>query len=256
MMIVGIYSMMNSTIFQISSVGVHGVDRVSPDDVTSALDLEHLSILTVDVGAIQETLKSAFPELTDVKVDVELPNVVTISAKERTPVLELTRGDKIQWVDADGVIFSPRGEPSAKLIKIDGADKLPAAPVAPKPEAVQTAIAAEANDATDPAQAAADQQAKTQAAKAAYSVDPTFIKAVQELNQKLPEGTLLVYNRYQGLGWEDPQGFKVYIGKDLSDFDQKYLMYQKLSAYLAEQGIKPSLLSVERLGAPYYRLEQ
>ena len=51
-------------------------------------------------------------------------------------------------------------------------------------------------------------------------------------------------------------GWDVYVGTDLSNFDQKFALYQSISEQLAGQGITPALISVEFVNAPYYRLEK
>ena len=63
----------------------------------------------------------------------------------------------------------------------------------------------------------------------------------------------LFQTRWPGL--ENPQGWQVYIGADLANFEAKYDMYQKIAKHLGDQGVKANLVNVENLNAPFYRLE-
>ena len=86
--------------------------------------------------------------------------------------------------------------------------------------------------------------------------NPAVLDAAHALSQKLPPETVITYRHDNGLGWTDPGGWQVYIGKDLNKLEEKFGMYQSIASYLASQGLQPVLVSVEHLNAPYYRLEQ
>jgi hypothetical protein len=87
-------------------------------------------------------------------------------------------------------------------------------------------------------------------------IDLLLLDTAQKLATLLPEGTILAYSQDHGLGWRDAGGWDVYIGADLTSFDQKFSLYQGLSQGLAGQGITPAIISVEYLDTPYYRLER
>lgn len=257
--IFGIFSMLNSPFFRIEMVEVSGVQRLSPDDLTSTLNLENLSIIEVDRQAAFETLSRAFPELVDIQVAVFMPNIVTISATERQPVLAWQKGDEVSWVDAEGVIFPARGEAEV-LVTVYSENDLPLA--APP---VNILLDEEQNQAeqveeettsllTAPLLTAGTRPAGQ--TDVPMKADPVLLHAAQLLSQKLPPETQIVYHIPNGLGWNDPHGWQVYIGKDLSEFEVKYATYQELTNYLVEQGLQPLLVSVEHLNAPFYRLEQ
>lgn len=245
----GIFSLLNSTFFRIETVVVEGLQRISPEEVSGALNLENLSIIDVDASAAAAKLTSTFPELVGLKVNVMLPNLVSITAQERQPVIAWQKGDQVRWLDADGVIFPVRGE-AASLILITSEDDLPLAPV---PMDINTAATQDAAAADQ--QAGSSEKAQNIPVTGHQKVDPVLLKAAQALSQKLPEGTTLIYSHNDGLGWQDPQGWQVFIGTDLVNFEAKYSMYQGLVTYLTGQGLTPTLISVEHLDAPFYRLE-
>ncbi len=86
--------------------------------------------------------------------------------------------------------------------------------------------------------------------------DPVLVEAAQELSAKLPAETQIVYQPDHGFSWTDTQGWQVYLGKVYYRLEVKWALYQKVTSYLADQGIQPVLVSVELLNAPFYRLEQ
>lgn len=87
-------------------------------------------------------------------------------------------------------------------------------------------------------------------------IDPVVNNAIRKLSAMMPAGTTLVYNSKNGVGWNDPNGWNVYVGTDLSNLDQKLIVYRSVVAYVQQAHYKPSMISVEYVHAPYYRLEQ
>jgi len=85
-------------------------------------------------------------------------------------------------------------------------------------------------------------------------IDPNTMKRIIDLQTLVPAESKLVYNSLNGLGWEEPSGLDVYIGRDLSDFDLKVSMYQAIITNLDQQGVRPlDMISVEFINAPFFR---
>lgn len=255
LMIIGIYSMLYSPFCQVGTVEVKDLQRLNADEINAALNLEYLSIIEIDPQQIKEKLISTYPELINVRVWVNMPNAVTISAEERVPVIALAEGDQTNWVDASGIIFPARGEAvvngeTKPLVTIQAEEGLPMVPVELDTHKL---LQLDANGTEgDTASAPTAQSEKPVQQK----VDPTVLTALQELSQLLPPEIQLVYSKQNGLGWQSPEGWQIFIGKNLRNFEAKYAMYQQVTNYLTAQGIHPALVSVENLNAPYYRLEQ
>jgi len=53
----------------------------------------------------------------------------------------------------------------------------------------------------------------------------------------------------------DPGGWKVYVGLDLSDLGTKIAEYQAIIKKLDLQGIRPVMVSVEHIDAPFFRTQ-
>ncbi len=264
LMAFGIYSMWSSPYTQVQSVEVQGIERIKPEEIAATLmaklNLENQSIVAVDPAQAQEIVAAAYPDLMNVQVSVSLPDVVTVSAEERQPVLAIQQGDKVTWVDESGVLFPARGD-AGKLVTIQAKDGLPLAPAPLDASAQATQDAATTEgDLTAPASSntkgVGASTVNPVPVTGVVRVDPTVLAALEGLSKKLPPRTQLVYSMTDGLGWQAPEGWQVFIGKDLSDFEAKYTMYQQMAAALDKEGIKASVVSVAQLDAPYYRTEQ
>ena len=82
-----------------------------------------------------------------------------------------------------------------------------------------------------------------------------IINAIGILKAQMPENSNLVYGTLNGLGWNDSRGWKVFFGVNLDDMQEKLIMYQAIVDQLTQKEIKPSVISVENIHAPFYRLE-
>jgi len=87
-------------------------------------------------------------------------------------------------------------------------------------------------------------------------LDSKLFASIKHLSSLLPQGTILIYNNSQGLGWYAEEGWRVYVGTWLDDLDTKIEVYEAIVDYLARQGITPGMISVAQVNAPYYRMEQ
>ncbi len=238
-----IYALGFSAQFQISDITIDGISRLTAGDIQAVVNVQGEQIVTFDPQAAQTALKKAFPDLGSVKVQVGLPAKVRIQVDELQPAVAWNGGDTVYWIDANGVILPPRGEPG-ELLTI-GADGQP--PLLPLAEVDAAAASSSADGALAVVAAApADIWGR--------QVDPEILKRMIDLQKMIPPDSKLVYNSLNGLGWEDPHGWDVYIGRDLTDFDLKLSMYTAIITNLEQQGIFPQdMISVEFINAPFYR---
>jgi len=63
----------------------------------------------------------------------------------------------------------------------------------------------------------------------------------------------MVYDTTYGLGWQDAHGWQVYFGQNTDDIPMKLKVYQAIVDTLTNKGIRPTLISVEYLDAPFYK---
>lgn len=237
-MLIGIFVMLGSSMFEVSSVQISGLQRLSVTDVETALKLSGSAALDLYPEDIATKVTLLFPELTDVQVRVGLPASVEISARERQPIAAWQMSDQTVWVDPEGVLIPARGEATG-LVTLQ-ADGLP--------------------EVAAPAASEKTEDSATQAAAAPLSVagsrmDLNLLSAALKLSTQVPEGTVLAYSTKDGLGWTDTRGWKVYIGNDLTNLETKLTEYEAIVQQLTGKGITPVMISVEHLNAPFFRTE-
>jgi hypothetical protein len=76
------------------------------------------------------------------------------------------------------------------------------------------------------------------------------------MNEAKPDKTPLIYSEEHGLGWKDSRGWQVYFGKNTDGIETKLNVYRAIVKRLKKDGTHPSIISVENVHAPYYRVER
>ncbi len=232
-----LYFLLFSPTFEVSKVDVLGLKRLTLQDVDPILALTGETIVKVDPRAVEQRLMVAFPEFSSVQIRISLPAQVKVYIVERQPVIDWVQKGQDQWVDAQGVAFPPRGTADGIItVQADGA---PFA-TAPAPQG------------SSDAKATGKSVASASLATQFLPVD--LVSTILSMRQYLPKGSALIYSADHGLGWNDPGGWQVYFGSQLTEMDQKLLVYQAVVGQLKKDGVSPTLISVEYVNAPYYRV--
>jgi cell division protein FtsQ len=224
-----IYMLWYSPIFTVSTLDVAGLVRLTNEEINSVANVIGKSIILVNPSNLEQDLRAAFPELVNVSVDTEVPNKVVVNLGERQPVFTWQQDGQDFWIDADGVAFKPHGE-GGPSITVQGSELLTTTP--PDSENIEEEV------------------------KTSQTLPVELVNAILTVSQEAPENTPLVYNSKYGLGWQDPRGWQVYFGKGDDQIDMKLGVYYKTWKRLKKAGIKPALINVEHVHAPYYRLER
>lgn len=217
-----IYYAMTTPMFEVETVQVNGLQRLTESDINTVAMLSGEYIFMIHPGEIKAELEKAFPELSSVRVQIGLPAEVIVDVDERQPVLAWFDEGQEKWVDAEGFIFPPRGDPGL-LVAVEG--KLPV-PI-PDEEGLSELI-----------------------------IPPDLVEAVIRMGSRAPQDSRVVFDPSHGLGWYDWRGWDIYFGWDIEDFDMKLHVYEVLVSRLEQEGVMPGWISVEYLHAPYYRLER
>ena len=71
----------------------------------------------------------------------------------------------------------------------------------------------------------------------------------------LPENVDIIYTAELGLGWQDARGWVVYFGFNDDNVEKKMNVYQSMVEYLEGKRITPSIINIEFLDSPYFRME-
>lgn len=236
---------LSSDTFKVNAAQLNGFKRLNVNDVEAVLKLQGKFIFSIDPNTVRTTLSKSFPELSEISIKVGLPAFVSIQAVERAPILAWKQNDSLLWIDAQGYAFTARGE-GGPAVTVESSDAPPPYPLpVVKP--------------TDLSGKTATPKPTATPMKTLYSgarVQLEVIAAALTLHPHVPEKSTLTYSSARGFGWKDSRGWIVYFGHTLDDLQMKLAMYEAIVSQLTAQKIKPGLISIENLDAPYYRLER
>jgi cell division protein FtsQ len=218
-----LFSMATANTFIVSGAELSGNQRLNAAMVSSAMGLAGQPIFKAIPSQIESNLRTAFPDLASVRVQVGFPNHIYVNVVERTPILVWSEGGNITWIDSNGVSFTPRGNVPGLI---------PVASTGNPPKML-----------VDPKQSVYDQP----------YIDPGMVQAILTLHPSVPAGSPMAYDPTYGMGWQDPHGWSVYFGQNTQDIAMKEKVYQSIVDTITKQGIQPTLISVEYLDAPFYK---
>ncbi|HEY60201.1 MAG TPA: FtsQ-type POTRA domain-containing protein [Anaerolineae bacterium] len=234
--------------YRVSSVEIIGLQRLVPENVLASLDISEQRIFLIDPNAIQKTISENFPELTDIKISLSLPAQVKVFVTERQPVLAWEYRNETLWVDAEGTLLPPRGSAGDLTTIISNGF--------PPFDVPEEHITLAGERKLHKSVIAKGEDDKLALFRFYEKIDPVLFQALLELQAQLPDKKIFLYDPRRGLGWQDLRGWQVFVGMDLKNISQKMSMYTVIAKKLTEQGIQPTLISVEYINAPYYWLDQ
>jgi hypothetical protein len=223
---VALYLAFTMPALQVTEAQVTGNQLLSPAEVNSVMGVTGRPIFMVAPSEMETRLRLNYPELASVKVEVSLPNLVTVHVAERQPLIRWEQGGGYTWVAEDGVAFKPRGEMSGLI-----------------PVLALTAPPVVGGASADP-------------------MDPTpflsteMVQALKGLAGHVPAGVPILYETGMGFGWNDPRGWRVYFGTKAGDVELKVRVYETMVNSLTQRGIRPAMINVTYPTAPYYRMTQ
>lgn len=206
----------------VSAVDLRGAQRLDAAAVEAVIKVAGSSIFSIETDSIYALLRQQFPELQSVSVSVGFPAKVIVRVEERAPVLAWEQAGLTVWVDAAGVSFISQGSDES-LIKV-------------------TALEA-------PPSLNGESYAQHQL------IRPEMVRAIQDLSRIAPQGAPLIYDPRLGFGWTDPGGWQAFFGQDGQNMTQRLAVYLRIVSELSSRNLKPTLISVAQLHAPYYRMD-
>ncbi len=201
--------------FRVDQVEILGAELMRQEHVRSIAGVTGDHAFSVDPKAIEARLE-AYPEVATAQVKLRWPNRVQIRISERQPVLAWEDGGRTWWLSRAGVAYLAREERPgmATVISPEPALDISEDPMAP-------------------------------------AIDPELVRLAVSLSELYPSVGPLVYDPIHGIGFPDPRGWAAFFGTG-GDFALKVRMYEAIAESLAGQTV--SLISVEDLYAPYYRI--
>ncbi len=226
--ILDLYCMLNYDPFIAHNAEITGNSQISQQEIQNVLGIDNIPAAVLNPAQVQINILAAYPNISSAQVDVNFPGNVVVTVVERTPVAAWQQNGQTVWLDAQGYGFPPHGQ----------VDNLPSIAALGAPPAIAAGM--------DPAQ--------TIGARPFLSNDMTQLMITLLTNQ--PKGTQLVFDPQYGIGWNDPQGWKVFFGQSNQNAALKIQVYQSMLAYIQKNNIKPTLISVEYPNAPFYQMAQ
>lgn len=126
----GIRTALTSPWFDVRSITIRGVHRLTPGDVEALVsDLRRENILRVDLGRYRQELLES-PWIGSATLHRELPATVVIDVTERVPLLVAHLGDRLYLVDRTGALIDEAG-PKYRDLDLPVVDGLGAVGVTP-----------------------------------------------------------------------------------------------------------------------------
>ncbi len=218
-----LYTLWTSAMFTVNGLQIRGNQRLGAAEIEAAVRLTGQPIFLAVPARIETLLRATYLDLESVSVHVGFPNQVVIEVTERTPVIAWYQGEALAWIDRNGVAFPPRGSADGLLVVTATGSPPPVAVGMDTPPYERPYLA------------------------------PEIVQAMLTLVPYLPANTPMIYDPRYGLGWQDAHGWLVYFGQNTEDIPMKLLAYQAIVETFSAQGIRPSVVSMEYLHAPYYK---
>lgn len=218
-----LYTLWTGSTFTVTTAELVGAARLTAVEISAATTIVNEPIFKAVPAQIEQNIRMAYPDLSSVHVRVAFPNRIIVDVVERMPILAWYQNGAMTWIDANGVGFLPRGEVSG-LVQVTANGS---------PTSVQ-------NDPDTPL----------------YEmrfINPDMVQAMITLAPYVPAGLPMIYDPKYGMGWQDTRGWFVYFGQNTEDIPMKIVVYQAMVDQFAQQGIQPTLISVEYLNSPFYK---
>lgn len=241
-----LYSMWQSPEYQVEEIEIEGLYRIEASQVIAVLGILGQRSYLLQPQQMLRDLQKNFPEFAEISIHITLPAKVHIEVQERQPVLAWHYENHTEWIDAEGYLLPVRGEVSG-LLQVNAQGH----PSYYTPEERLTLTGERRLRKTVIRKGQDDPLALFQFFQ---KIEPSLFQAVLSLYHRMPPGTTILFDRWRGFGWQDQRGWQVLVGRDMRSITQKMEMYEQIISYLQEQGITPSLVSVEYANLPYYQV--
>lgn len=244
--------------FMVTSVEVKGLNRLDPERIQPILDLANRPIVFLDADLIKSRVSQVLPELKDIRVSIDLPATISITLGERKPALAWEYNDQVNWIDTDGILIPVQGD-GGELLTIRADVPPPVWDISERKEIIKAYAAAGVQFERKSKSVTSDSETRTDKVYVGnmQQVEPAVLATAVQLSMMMPVGAQLIYDSNHGFGWNDQlQNLTVYIGQDLDYLDVKLYEYSSILITLQKDGIRPGMISLEHVHAPFYRLER
>jgi cell division septal protein FtsQ len=221
-----LYFAFNLPQLQVAQAQVTGNKMLTPLEINTSLNIAGKPVFLLIPSELEKRLRVSYPELLSAKVDITLPNTVSVQVTERQPVIRWQQGDGYTWVSEDGIAFRPHGD-DAGLISVVALSAPPVEGLVSPDELTPAPF-----------------------------ISAEMVQALKGLAGHVPPGVPILYDASSGFGWNDPRGWRAYFGTSARDVELKMRVYESMVTSLTQRGIQPALINVTYPAAPYYRMSE
>ncbi|MBN2046473.1 MAG: hypothetical protein JW750_01420 [Anaerolineaceae bacterium] len=237
--------------FKIDQLEYSGIESALAADIQGVLNLDGKSIFSVNPNQVKTLMNNAFPELSDVRIQIGFPASVKISGRQRVPIMRWVVDQRVYLIDDQNLIYPTHAHDTAHddLLAVQANVMPPVSRQARQNQNLLNEIIEYTRDPKEYLKDHPDQQVR----KNTYTTDQETIEALQLILPYVPPEAQITYSDQHGFGWIDPGGWIVYFGIDLENIKMKILIYNAILNELDAQRVHPSMISVEYIHTPYYR---
>jgi cell division protein FtsQ len=221
-----LYFAFNLPQLQVAQAQVTGNRMLTPLEINTSLNIAGKPVFLLIPSELEKRLRVSYPELLSAKVDITLPNTVSVQVTERQPVIRWQQGDGYTWISEDGIAFRPHGD-DAGLFSVVALSAPPVEGLVSPDELTPAPF-----------------------------ISSEMVQALKGLAGRVPPGVPILYDASSGFGWNDPRGWRVYVGTSARDVELKMRVYESMVTSLTQRGIQPKLINVTYPAAPYYRMSE
>lgn len=249
-----VYFLWSAPFFRVEAASVQGVERVHASDINTVLGVSGKSILGLRPAKLENELQTAFPEFSSVDVEVKLPNKLLVKVVERVPVLTWHQGDTHHLIDQEGYSFPQRLAAETVITPVIEAAGSPPGQAVGINEDAAAVVAASAALADKDGQQTDPHISRIEPTATEPFLKSEMVSAILAVSEALPPTVTIIFDPEHGLGWKDEGGWQVYLGDD-RDIEIKLKVYAAIVQRLTDEAVQPSLISVEHVHNPYFRVE-
>ncbi len=209
--------------FYVYHAEVVGAERLSPGEVFQSSRLTGIHVLWVRSAGLETYVLEALPTIKSAQIACSLPAECTITIVERQPQVTWEEGEKLWWIDAEGVIFSPPSSVSPRVGEEGGEEDWFVRGSLPRDEKGRL-----------------DERVRV-------ALSELWAMGADDVSSELE------YVPDRGLTFTDERGWRVIVGQG-PGMAERLRVLEQLAEYLEARDLAPRFVDVRFPGAPYYSL--
>jgi cell division septal protein FtsQ len=208
-------SFASADVFYVRSVSVGGLKYLTKEEVFSFAQIANMHLFWINPQEVRANLLES-SSIADARVWLAWPpQMVNIVVQEREPAMVWEQNGVAFWTDIQGRVMEQRQD-RPDLIRI---------------------------------------QASSTVAEGLLSdsrrVNPEIVIGALQLQQLLPNMSILRYETAKGLGFASPSGYEVWLGSG-ANMAEKIKIYESVASNLQARGIQPGEINVVDPDYPFY----